>query len=154
VQLAWVCRMTSTGCHKVMYTVAPFQETRCPLQNTSMRLYKFSVPTMLSSLRCAICLRFWHISAFTWQIFSCSVIVDLTCRKLSSDFSLVNKHKLSAHLGHSNSACLQKFTVISCPRHHKKRILVESKNKLIYTSIGSVFLLFGLASTHSGLFSL
>jgi hypothetical protein len=35
-------------------------------------------------------LRSSHISAFTWRIVSCSVIVALTCKKLNSDSNLVN----------------------------------------------------------------
>jgi hypothetical protein len=54
-----------------------------------MRLYGFSAPVMLSSLRCGTCLLFSHISAFTWRIVSCNDMVDFTCRKLSSDVGLM-----------------------------------------------------------------
>ena len=89
VQFVCIRGVTSTGWHLVTYTVAPFRVTWCPLPNIWMRLYGFSAPAMLSSLNCAICLLFSQISPFTCRMRSCSVIVAFTCRKLSSDSSLV-----------------------------------------------------------------
>ncbi len=100
---------------------------------------------MLSSLVCAICFRSSHISAFTWRIVSCSVIVDLTCKKLNSDSSLVNSASVVTMLnlpdatsicsmGWKNTAMLL-MCVVCAARLHSTMVSFSSRPATWFLSL-------------------